>query len=205
MRDRTERIQCRVSDSTEVFVVEKNRQRALWALAIIGFMFVVSLALVVTGLLNRQGMIWPLIWLGAVGLFGFGASAVRIISTMRSPWNLTLDFAHLALRTQTYTISVPWDNISSIGVAEVNFRPGCVLVFEDAAAAVGGARFHARSNRSTAITDADAMLARMNETFENLGYHLGIPGRVLEKGPEELAELLTKACTGELWIDSVDD
>jgi hypothetical protein len=194
-----------VTDTKETIIVEKNRQRAFWALAIIGFVFLISIVLLVTGLLNNKGIIWPLVGLGTVGVIGFGASALRIISTMRSPWNLTLDPTRLMLRTQTYTISVPWENIASIGVAEVNFRPGCVLVLEDAAAAVKATRFHARSNRSTIITDADGMLARMEENFENLGYHLGIPGRVLEKGPKELAELLTEARTGELWIDSVDN
>jgi hypothetical protein len=32
-----------------------------------------------------------------------------------------------------------------------------------------------------------------------LGYHLGIPGRILELGPAELASLLSRARTGALW------
>jgi hypothetical protein len=52
------------------------------------------------------------------------------------------------------------------------------------------------------VTDAETMLARMKESYEKLGYHLGIPGRLLEKGPEELAEFLTKARTGQLWQEA---
>lgn len=193
-----------MTDTREIIVVEKNRQRAFWALVICGFVCLVSAALVVTGLLQQQGILWPLVTPGTVGLIGFGAGAWMVISTMRSPWNLSLDPTQLTLRTQTYTISIPWENIASIGVTEVNFRPGCVLVFEDAAEAVKRTQFHARSNRADIITDADAMLARMEYNFENLGYHLGIPGRMLEKGAEELAELLTNGCTGKLWLENSD-
>lgn len=194
-----------MTDPGQVIVVEKNRQRAFWALAICGFVCLVSAALLVTGLMQKPSILWPLVTLGSVGLIGFGFGGWMVINTMRSPWNLTLDPSRLGLRTQTYTISVPWENVAGIGVAEVNFRDGCVVIFEDAEAVAEGARFHARSNRATIITGADSMLARMNDNIESLGYHLGIPGRMLEKGAEELAELLTKARTGELWIDEVGD
>jgi hypothetical protein len=194
-----------VTDTGKTIVVEKNRQRALWALVILGFVFLVSAALLVTGLLNKQGILWPVVGLGAVGAIGFGISGLRVIGTMRSPWNLTLDPIHLTLRTQTYTINVPWENIASIGVADVNRRQGCVLVFEDVEKAVNGTQFHARSNRADIITDADAMLDRMEDNIEHLGYHLGIPGRMLEKGAEELAELLTNGRIGKLWLDNNDD
>ncbi len=194
-----------MTDTGQIIIVEKNRKRAFWALVICGFVCLVSAALLVTGLLQKPSILWPLVTLGSVGLIGFGFGAWMVVRTMRSPWNLTLDPDHLALRTQTYTISVPWENIAGIGVAEVNFRDGCVVVFESAEAVAEGARFHARSDRATIITDADSMLARMEDNIENLGYHLGIPGRMLEKGAEELAELLARARTGELWTDEVGD
>jgi hypothetical protein len=37
------------------------------------------------------------------------------------------------------------------------------------------------------------------ENYAGLGYHLGIPGRILEMGPVELAEMLSRARTGVLW------
>ena len=39
----------------------------------------------------------------------------------------------------------------------------------------------------------------MEENFDLWGYHFGIPGRILEMGPEELAGLLARARTGKLW------
>ena len=194
-----------MTHSEEIVIVEKNRLRAFWALVISGFVFLVSAVLLLTGLLHKPSILWPLVWWGAAGLVGFGAGALMVIRTMRTPWNLTLDRTRLALHTQTYTLSVPWENIASIGVTEVNARLGCVLVFEDAATVAKGARFHARSERANIVTDANTMLARLEDNYENLGYHLGIPGRMLEKGAEELAELLTRARTGDLWIENRDD
>ena len=180
-------------------VVEKNRQRAFWALVIVGFMALVSLLLLLTGLLGSRGILWTPVWLGTVGLLGFGASAALVVRTMRSPWHLAVDRAHLTLHTPTYRLAVPWDNVAGIAVDEVNFRLGCVLVFEDPAAVAESARFLVRSQSPDVVADAATMLARMQDSYEKLGYHLGIPGRILEKGPEELAELLTKARTGQLW------
>ncbi|MGD2206598.1 MAG: hypothetical protein PVH17_07455 [Anaerolineae bacterium] len=86
-----------------------------------------------------------------------------------------------------------------IAVSEVNFRLGCVLVFDDPSALAQAAEFSVRSTHPNIVADADGMLKRMQENYDKLGYHLGIPGRILEKGPEELAEFLTQARTGELW------
>lgn len=183
----------------DTFIVEKNRQRAFWALVIVGFMALVSLVLVITGLLGSGGILWTPLWLGTVGLLGFGTSAALIVRTLRAPWHLAVDRAHLTLHTPTYRLQVPWDNIAGIAVDEVNFRLGCVLVFEDPAAVAEGTRFLARSQSPEVVADAGTMLARMENTFAALGYHLGIPGRILEKGPEELAEFLTRARTGQLW------
>lgn len=183
----------------QTIVVEKNRQRATWALVIIVFMCLVSLVLILAGVLGQSEVLWTPIWLGTVGLLGFGASAALVISTLRSPWHLAVDPAGLRLRTQSYLLEVPWENVAGIGVDEVNFREGCVLLFEDPAAAAKSTRFLARSTRPDIITNMEAMLARMEENHHTLGYHLGIPGRILEMGPEELARLLAQARTGELW------
>ena len=50
-----------------------------------------------------------------------------------------------------------------------------------------------------AVTDAATMQARMEASFDDNGYHLAIPGRILELSPDELAELLAKARMGQLW------
>ena len=185
----------------DTIVVQKNRQRGTWALVIIAFMCLISLVLIVAGVLSRDGVLWVPIWLGTVGLLGFGASAAMVVSTLRSPWHLAVDPAGLRLRTQTYLLEVPWDNVAGIGVDEVSFRQGCVLVFEDPAAAARSTRFLARSTRPDIITDPETMLARMEENHGHLGYHLGIPGHILEMGPEDLARFLSEACTGALWQD----
>lgn len=183
----------------DAIIIEKNRQRAFWALVIVGFMALVSVALLLAGLLNRSGILWTPVWLGGVGLIGFGASAAGVIRTMRSPWHLAVTPTHLKLHTPAYSLDVPWQNVAGIAVAEVNWRLGCALLFEDAAAVAQSATFLYRSNRPDLVTDATTMLARMTENCDRLGYHLGIPGRILEKGPEDLAELLTQARTGRLW------
>jgi hypothetical protein len=183
----------------DTIVIHKNRQRAFWALVIVGFMALVSIVLLLTGLLNRSGIQWTTVTLGMVGLFGFGACAALVIQTMRSAWHLALSPTHLILHTPTYVLTVPWEDVAGIVVAEVNWRLGCALIFEDAVAVAQGARFLVRSSRPDVITDATRMLARMKENYAELGYHLGIPGRILEFGPEALAELLTKARTGQLW------
>ncbi len=186
-------------NAAESIVVDKNHRRAVWALILIGFMSLVSLVLLVTGLLGRSGILWTPVWLGVVGLLGFGGSALLVVRTMRAPWHLAVSPTHFNLHTPTYLLTVPWDNVAGIAVDEVNFRDGCTLIFEDPASVAQNARFLARSSRPDVVTDGDTMLARMEDCYANLGYHLGIPGRILEKGPEDLAEFLSKARTGELW------
>jgi hypothetical protein len=61
------------------------------------------------------------------------------------------------------------------------------------------AEFHRGSSRPDAVVNARTMQTRMEENFDAWGYHLAIPGRILERGPEELAGLLAKARTGTLW------
>ena len=183
----------------DIVVVGKNRKRAFWALVLVGFMLLVSLVLLFTGLLNRSGVIWTLVWLGLVGAIGFGGSAGLVIHTMRSPWHLAVSPTHLKLHTPTYLIDVPWENVAGIAVDEVNWRDGCTLLFEDPTPVAETARFFAHSSRPDIVTDAATMLDRMKECYANLGYHLGIPGRLLERGPEELASLLSQARTGRLW------
>jgi hypothetical protein len=188
-----------LDESSNTIVVGKNRRRAFWALALVGFMILVSAVLLATGLLGKSGILWTLVWLGLVGLLGFGGSAALVVHTMRAPWHLAVSPTHLRLHTPTYLITVPWENVAGIAVDEVNWRDGCALVFEDPVRVADGARFLARSSRPDIVTDASTMLARMKDCYANLGYHLGIPGRLLEKGPEELAEFLSKARTGQLW------
>jgi hypothetical protein len=59
--------------------------------------------------------------------------------------------------------------------------------------------FHAGPRRADAVTNKTTMLSRMEENLVHWGYHLAIPGHILEMGAEELAELLTSARTGALW------
>lgn len=184
----------------EAIVIHKNRKRALWALVIIFFMIPVSGWLLVLGLRSGRPEIgWSMVLFGALGLVVFGGSAAAIIRIMRAPWHLALTPEAFTLYSPTYDLRVPWDRIAGIAVAEVNRRLGCVLVFDDVAAVAQSAVFHPNSRRPDAITGAAEMQARMEENLTLWGYHLGLPGRMLEMGPEPLAELLTRARTGELW------
>ncbi len=184
----------------ERIVVHKNRTRALWALVIIFFMMPVSGWLIVLGLRSGRPEIgWSMVLFGALGLVVFGGSAVAIIRIMRAPWHLALTPEEFILCSPTYDLRVPWDRIVGIAVAEVNRRLGCALVFDDAGAVARSAVFHLNSRRPDAVTGAAAMQARMEQNLALWGYHLGLPGRMLEMKPERLAELLTKARTGELW------
>jgi hypothetical protein len=45
------------------------------------------------------------------------------------------------------------------------------------------------------------MLSRLEENYDCSSYHLVIPGKILETGPDELAELLTQGRTGRLWSE----
>lgn len=188
------------ADLTQTIVVHKNRKRAIWSLAIILFMVPISGLLVFLGLRSgRQEIGWPLVLFGALGLVTFVGSAAIIVTTMRAPWHLELKPTHLMLYTPLYDLMVQWDRIASIGVADVNRRQGCALVFEDVEQVVQGARFHGGPRRADAVTNKATMQARMEENLLSRGYHLAIPGRILEIGAEELAQLLLRARTGDLW------
>lgn len=184
----------------EPVIIQKNRKRAFWSLVIVIFFVPVSGSLVLLGLQpGRPEVSWALVLFGVLGLVAFSGSAILIIRTMRSPWHLRVEPDHLAFYTPTYDLQVPWDRIAGIAVSEVNRRPGCVLVFEDVEAVAQSATFHSNSRRPDAVTNSTIMRVRMEENLELCGYHFAIPSRVLEMGPDELAELLTKALKGELW------
>jgi hypothetical protein len=183
----------------DVIIVEKNRRRAFWALAIIVFMSLVSLALIAAGLIGGEGILWTPLTLGTVGLLGFGAAAWMIVSTMRARWHLAVSRTGFRLHTPAYVLDVPWDNVVGIGTGEVNYREGCVLLFEDPAAVAREAKFLVRSDHPEVVASPAAMQARFEENMDKLGYHLGIPGRILELGPAELASLLSRGRTGALW------
>lgn len=175
-------------------IVEKNRQRGLAALMIVLFFVPISIWLVLWGLQpGRPDVSWALVLFGFLGVLAFGASGVLVIRVMRGPWRLEISPAHLALYTPTYDLKVPWEQIAGIAVDEVNRRLCCVLVIENVASVVQGTEFHNRSGRPDAVTDPGMMQARMEENFHLHGYHLVIPSRILEIGPEKLAELLTEA------------
>lgn len=189
-----------MSESKEAIIVHKNRKRAFGALIIILFFVPISGLLVVLGVQpGRADIGWSMILFGVLGLVTFLGSAILIIRTLRAPWHLEVNPACLVLYTPVYDLEVPWDNIAGIAVDEVSRRPGCVLIFEDVATVAQRAQFHGKATRPDAITNAGLMQTRMEENFERWGYHLGVPGRILEMGPEELAGLLAKARTGKLW------
>jgi hypothetical protein len=175
-------------------IVGKNRKRGLAALIIVIFFVPISAWLVFWGLQpGRPDVSWALVLFGFVGLLAFCASGVVVIRTLRAPWRLEINPAHLRLYTPTYDLRVPWEQIVGIAVDEVNRRLCCALLFENVASLVQGAEFHSRSNQPDAVTGPEAMQARMEENFSLYGYHLAIPSRILEIGPEKLAELLAEA------------
>jgi hypothetical protein len=183
-----------VTHSRESIIVEKNRKRALASLIIVVFFVPISAWLVFWGVQpGRPDVSWALALFGSMGVLAFCASAVLVIRTMRAPWRLEVNPAQLALYTPTYDLKMPWEQIAGIAVDEVNRRLCCVLIFEDVASIALGAEFHSSSSRPDAVTDTGTMQARMEESFDLCGYHLAIPSRILEMGPEELAELLAKA------------
>ncbi len=188
----------------EPIIVHKNRKRAFWALVIVVFFIPISAVLVFLGLQpGRPDISWALLAFGLVGLVAFGGSTVRIIQTMRTPWRLEIAPAHMKLYTPTYDLEVPWDLITGIAVDEANRKPACVLIVEDVGAVASRATFHGQTKRLDAVTDAQTMQARMEENFTLTGYHLAIPGRILEMGPDELAGRLVEARTGQLWQGEV--
>jgi hypothetical protein len=190
----------KLKEKAEPIIIHKNRKRAFWSLIIVLFFVPISGWLVFLGLQpGRSDVSWSMVLFGILGVVTFCGSAILIVRTMRAPWHIALTPSHFNLYSPTYDLEVPWDNIAGIAVDEVSRREGCVLVFEDVAEVAQGATFHLRSKRPDAITDAAAMQAQMGENLKMWGYHFGIPGRMLEMGPEELAQLLTQARTGQLW------
>jgi hypothetical protein len=189
-----------VKRAGDTIVVGKNRQRAIWALVMIALALAVSGWFLYIGLKpGRAGTGWAAALFGLMGLVAFGSYAAMILRTLRSPWHLTLTPSHLSLSTETYDLKVPWAVVAGIAVDEVDRRPGCVLVFDDVADVVRHSIFRRTPAGSQAVTNAARMQARLEESFRLWGYHLGIPGRILELGPEALAQLLAQARTGELW------
>lgn len=186
--------------SDETIIVQKNRRRAFWALIIVIFFIPVSGMLVYLGTRpGREDIGWAIVLFGVLGLVTFSWSAVMIVRTMRSDWRLEVSPAGLVLYTPGYDLEAPWDSVAGIAVDRVGRKPGCVLIFEDAGAVVQRTRFHADATGRGAVTNASMMQAQMEVNLERLGYHLGIPGRILEMDADELAALLARARTGELW------
>jgi hypothetical protein len=190
----------------EPIVIRKNRKRAFWSLVIVFFFVPISGWLVFMGLQpGRPDVAWALIAIGLVGLVAFAGSTARIVGTMRAPWRLELLSSHMTFYTPTYDLEAPWDLIAGIAVDEVNRKPGCVLIFEDVAAVASRTTFHQTQAKGPyAVVDAPTMQARMEENFESTGYHLAIPGRILEMGPDELAGTLVRARKGRLWQGEVE-
>ena len=187
-------------ESKETIVVEKNQRRAFWALIIVLFFVPVSGILVYLGARpGREDIGWAIIAFGLLGLVTFSWSAVMIVRTMRSSWRLEVNPAALTLYTPGYDLEAPWETVIGIGVDRVSRKPGCVLIFEDVEAVVQRTRFHAGSAGRGAVTDASTMQSQMETNLERLGYHLGIPGRILEMDSGELAGFLSRARTGEFW------
>jgi hypothetical protein len=184
----------------DAFIIRKNRKLAIGSLIIVAFMVPVSIWLLVAGLrLGRPEVAWAVVIFGIFGTFAFLASAVAIVRTLISPWRLVLERTGLTFYAPAFDLDVPWEQIVGIAVDEVYSRPGCVLVFDDVEAVIQRATFHpGRANRD-AVGNATEMRQRMVHNYETMGYHLGIPRRLLELGPEALASTLAQARTGELW------
>jgi hypothetical protein len=196
---RSERNGNSVVESSETIIVQKNRRRAFWALIIVLFFIPVSGILVYLGARpGREDIGWAIVIFGLLGLVTFSWSAIMIVRTMRSPWHLEVNPVSLVLYTPGYDLEVPWDSVAGIAVDRVGRKLGCVLIFEDVDAVVQRTLFHSNGIGRGAVTNAGMMQAQMDANFERLGYHLGIPGRILEMDADELAALLARARTGEL-------
>jgi hypothetical protein len=184
----------------DTVVVGKNWLWGGWVLAMIALALPFSGWFLYLGLApGRAGVGWMMVVSGLLGLVAFGGYGITLVRTLRSPWHLALSPSQLVLRTPAYDLCVPWEQVVGIAVDEVEGRPACVLAFDDAAAVAQGATFHRAPAPAGAVTSARRMQARMEDNLARRGYHLGIPGRILELGPEALARLFTQARTGELW------
>jgi hypothetical protein len=182
------------------FIIRKNHVQALWALVIVAFMVPVSALLFVVGLrIGRPEVAWALVIFGVFATLAMLASAVALVRTLLAPWRMVLERGGFKLYAPSFDLDVPWEQVASIGVDKVLNRPGCVLLFSDAEVVAERAIFYPERARRDAVANAPEFLARMGESYENMGFHLGLPRRLLELGPEELAEVLTQACTGALW------
>jgi hypothetical protein len=191
--------------SLKPVVVRMNRRWARWALVLAALGVAASAFLIFSGLWPGRpnpGTGWLYAASGLVGAAAFIYAGGVAIRALLSPWRLEVSPSHLALLTPAYDLRVPWEQVAGIALANVDRRAGCALVFEDAAVVAAGATFRRPSGQESAVGSAVKMLERMQVTFRDLGYHLGVPERVLELKPEALARLLTQAKTGELWQEA---
>jgi hypothetical protein len=148
---------------------------------------------------GRPDVSWAMVIFGLIGLFAFTASAVSIFLTMRSPWRLELSPERVIIYAPNYTLPIQWDQILGIAVDTVRKKPECALVFQNVHAVVQQASFQGKARQRDAVTDAATMQARLEENYRRTSYHLVIPGKILETGADELAELMVRARTGDLW------
>ncbi|HNS51020.1 MAG TPA: hypothetical protein PKO09_07540 [Anaerolineae bacterium] len=189
----------------DTIVVRSNRLWGWWALAMIAVGLLFSVWLIsISSRPGRAGLSSMTGTMGLLGLLAFAVCGWIVIRALRAPWRLELSRTRLTFFTSGYDLSVPWERVSGIAVAEVDRRPGCALVFDDLAAVVEGVRFHAAGAAHGAVVSAPQMQERMEASFRRAGYHLGIPARVLEMGPVHLAKLLALARTGELWQEAAE-
>ena len=98
-----------------------------------------------------------------------------------------------------------WSRAATMAMASASDWLGAVLLVAAGVlpalpqAVVERTRFHAKAAGRGAVTNASMMQTQMEANFRQLGYHLGIPGRILEMDADELAGFLARARTGELW------
>jgi hypothetical protein len=191
----------------QTIVIRMNRRWAWWTLGMAVLGVVSSAWLMYTGLRPGRpdpGTGWLLAATSLVGVVAFAYAGWVAVRTIHSPYRLELSPSHLAFFTPAYDLRVPWERVAGIALADVDRRIGCALVFDDVAAVAEGAAFHSASAPKGAVRSAARMQERMEGCFRDTGYHLGIPHRILERGPEALAKLLTQARTGELWQEAAE-
>ncbi len=184
----------------ETISVGKNWMWGTWVLAMTAIGLAASGWFLYRGLApGRGGVDWTPVLLGLIGLIAFSGYALLIVRTLRAPWHLELNPDRLVLQAPNYVLQVPWEQVAGIAVGQVDGHAGCVLAFDDPEAVAQAATFRRGRVPAGSITGAKRMQVRMEENLRRHGYHFGIPGRILELGPEALARLLTQARTGELW------
>ncbi len=184
----------------ETIAIGKNWLWATWVLAMIALGLVASGWFLYLGLVpDRSGHGLTMVLFGLLGLAAFSGFALMILRTLRAPWHLELNPLRLLLHAPNYVLEVPWERVAGIAVGQVDGREGCVLAFDNPVAVAQAATFPRGRVPLGAVTGPKRMQSRMEDNLRRHGYHLGIPGRVLELAPEALARLLTQARTGELW------